>query len=145
VALLSSALLAGQGGGQPPPGWSDAPAYLDLFTPAPHRDAYRAFVSPLPLDQLLPLLADDSSLLHPPGSWQSRTLRPVDAFGRSGAYNRWTLSRLYGSTQARMAVGPTVDADGRHETWMLISPYPNPTLTTLEPGTLLLIVQMPQP
>ncbi len=123
--------------------WTEAPAYLDLFVAPVHRAAYRAYVSSHPLDTVLERLTDTPALLHPPGAWQARALGPIDAFGGSGPYNRWSLARVYGSTPARVAHGPRADSSQVVESWTLVSPYPDSSLSHLEPGTLLLVGRVP--
>jgi len=122
--------------------WREAPEYLDLFAPRAHRQAYRAYVSPLGLDDTLRLLLADPAVEHPPGAWMPQSLTPFDAFGQTGSYNRWKLAGLYGNRRARVARGPRVDG-GRAESWMLVAPYPDPALQRLEPGTLILVLQIP--
>jgi hypothetical protein len=124
-------------------GWTETPALADLFAPPSLRSEYRAFVSPLALDEALRRLADDPSLMHPPGAWQVRSLAPTDAFGLSGPYNRWTVARLYGSTSVRVARGPRGENGRVTESWTLVSPYPDRTLRHLERGTLLLVARVP--
>jgi len=123
-------------------GLRDAPEYLSLFTPLVHRDAYRAYVSPLSLDDTIRLLQADPAILRPPGAWQPEAMIPFDAFGRTGSYNRWKLAGLYGSRRARVARGPRID-NGRAESWTLVAPYPDPALSRLEPGTLILVLRIP--
>ena len=123
-------------------GWRDAPAYLDLFTPAAGREAYRADTSPADLDTVLRTMAGDTSLIRTPGAWTPRAEYILDAFGRSGTYNRWTLARLFGSRQASVARGART-VDGRPvESWTLISPYPSADFTRLEPGTLRIVLRI---
>jgi hypothetical protein len=124
-------------------GWTDAPEYVEMFAPAAQRGSYRAFVSTSPLDVTLAALADEPSLLHPPGAWLPRTLRAGDAFGESGSYNRWDIARLYVSTPVTVARGPRGNAGRTVESWMLFSPYPDRTLSALQPGTLLLVLTVP--
>ena len=125
------------------PAWRDAPAYLHLFAPRLHRDAYRTAVSPLDLDTLLALLSADPALLKPPGAWQPRGITPSDAFGEAGTYPRWKLAQLYGARRARVARGPRMEGGRVAETWTLVSPYPDPSLERLEPGTLLIVLRLP--
>ena len=126
------------------PTWREAPDYIPLFAPRrTHTDAYRTYVSPLDLDSVLRGLDDQPSLLRPPGSWQPRTLVPLDAFGQTGGYDRWKLARLYGATRPRVARGPKALNGGTIESWTLISPYPDPSLQRLEAGTLLIVLQVP--
>jgi hypothetical protein len=123
--------------------WTDAPAYLDLFVPQKQRDAYDVYVSPDSLDAVLRPLTDSAALLHPPGSWHARSVGPIDAFGQSGPYNRWTVARVYGSTPALVARGPRSQNGVVVESWTLISPYPDPALSHLEAGTLLIVGRVP--
>jgi hypothetical protein len=124
-------------------GWRDAPAFLDLFTPAAGREAYRAATSPADLDTVLRTMAGDASMVRTPDAWTPRAESILETFGRSGTYDRWTLARLFGSRQARVARGAKA-VDGRViESWTLISPYPDPRLERLEPGTLLIVLRIP--
>jgi hypothetical protein len=123
-------------------GWREAPAYLDLFAPKPHRSAYRAYASPLDIQATLRQLLDDPGVLHPPGAWTPRAIIPYDAFGLSGSYNRWKVAGLYRSRRAQVARGPRLE-QGQTESWTLISPYPDEALRRLEPGTLIIVVRNP--
>ena len=131
-------------GGQDKPvdSWREAPEYLPLFAPAAHRDDYRAYVSPLGLDETLKALLADPAIQQPPGAWEPQAMIAFDAFGRSGGYNRWKLAGLYGSRRARVARGPRVDR-GQSESWMLVAPFPDPALLHLEPGTLIIVLKIP--
>lgn len=125
--------------GQP---WRDAPEYLRLFAPVAHREDYRAYVSPLGLDETLKAVVADPAVQRPSGAWAPRPMIPFDAFGRTGGYNRWQLAGLYGSRRARVARGPRVD-HGQSESWILVTPYPDPALQHLEPGTLIIVLKIP--
>jgi hypothetical protein len=146
TAILLVAAAAAAGAGAAPSGleWRDAPEYLPLFAPSgPRATAYEAFVSPRTLDAALESLEAEPGLLAPPGAWQPKPLLPFDAFGQTGRYDRWKMARLYGSRRAQVARGPR-GAEGRvTESWTLISPYPDPSLTRLEPGTLLIVLRIP--
>ena len=133
---------------QPPPTgtWRDAAGYLRLFAPFGTRAAaYRIFVTTLPIDALLGRLTQDPSLLHPPGAWVSAPVLPADAFGQTGRYDRSRLARLYGARRPVVARGPRGAAGRPTEAWTLVSPYPNPDLTRLEPGTMLIVVDLESP
>ena len=136
-ATLLSAALAGAA-----QRWADAPAFVQLFAPPAHGDAYRAAVSPEGLDSVLAALADDPALVRTPGAWTPQRIGAADAFGRSGPYDRWKLARLYGARQARVARGARMEAGRVTESWLLVSPYPSPDLTRLEPGTLLIVLRI---
>jgi hypothetical protein len=124
-------------------GWREAPEFVRLFAPAAHRSAYQASVSADGLDTVLMSLAGDASLVRSPGAWVSQTQPALDAFGRSGAYDRWKLARLYGSRQPRVARGARSAGGGIIESWTLVSPYPSADLTRLEPGTLRMVLRIP--
>jgi hypothetical protein len=136
VMVLAFAPGAAPAGGP----WRAAPEYVPLFAPAgTRREAYTAYVSPRGLDELLRQLRDAPGLLRSPGAWQPQPLLPADAFGQTGRYDRWKLAQLYGSRRAMVARGPAA-TEGGAEAWTLVSPYPDPTLQRLEPGTLLLVL-----
>jgi hypothetical protein len=145
IAAAAAILLGAAGSAAPPDAaqWRPAPAYVGLFTPAYPPGAYAAYLSPEPLDGALRALAGDASLLRPPGAWVPATSSPRAALGAHGTHDRWALARLYGARHPRVARGPLGEAGRPTESWTLVSPYPDPTLTRLEPGTLLLVVRLP--
>ena len=123
--------------------WRPAPEYLALFAPSgPRRDAYETFVSPLGLEAVLVRLREESGALAVPGAWQPKPELPFDAFGQTGRYDRWKLAELYGARRALVARGPRGDGTRVTEVWTLVSPYPDPSLTRLEPGTLLIVLRV---
>ena len=122
--------------------WREAPEYLALFAPRADRDAYRAYRSPLSLDETLRALLAEPGVERPDGAWRVQTASPFEAFGRTGSYNRWQLAGLYGSRRVRVARGPRVDR-GHAESWTLVAPYPDPALRRLESGTLILVLRIP--
>jgi len=133
---------------QPPPSgaWQDAAGYLRLFAPFGTRAAaYRIFVTTLPIETLLGRLTQDPSLLHPPGAWVPAPVLPADAFGQTGRYDRSRLARLYGARRPVVARGPRGAAGHPGEAWTLVSPYPSLDLTRLEPGTMLIVVDLESP
>src|ERR1044071_438178 len=119
-------------------GFRVAREFLPVFAPTLHRDAYTAWVSPAPVDEVLRHLERVPQLLHPPGSWQATPTLPLDAFGDTGIYDRSRLARLYAPTRVMVARGPVAPAGSPGEMWTLFSPYPNPGLDHLERGTLLM-------
>jgi hypothetical protein len=122
--------------------WREAPEYVGLLAPQQRRDAYRAYVSPLPLEATLKHLLADAAVLQPPGAWQPQAMIPYDAFGLSGSYNRWRVAGVYRSRRAQVARGPRL-VQGQLESWTLIAPFPDVTLQRLEPGTLILVLRVP--
>jgi hypothetical protein len=123
--------------------WRAAPEYLAIFAPSgPRKNAYETFVSSLDLDAVLQRLQGESGVLAPPGAWLPRPELPFDAFGQTGRYDRWKLAELYGARRARVARGPRGDGTRVTEVWTLVSPYPDPSLTRLVPGTLLIVLRV---
>jgi hypothetical protein len=126
--------------------WRNAPEYVRLFAPArAHTSAYRAYVSPVDLATVLRQLEGNPALLRPPGAWMPSALLPSDAFGQTGGYDRWRMAKLYGARRAMVARGPRVEGERPTQAWTLISPYPDGNLERLEPGTLLIVLDLQAP
>lgn len=139
LACLLLALL------QPPAGFTETPAYVRLFTPrAAPPGTFRTFTANRDLDAVLSALGSDPSLSRENGSFQAQAVIAAEAFGESGGYNRWKLAMLYGGRRARVARGPRVENGRVVEAWTLISPYPDPSLERLNPGTLLIVLRLPR-
>ena len=62
-------------------------------------------------------------------------LESLDAFGTESAYDRSRLARLYGGTRVQVVHGWKA-SPGSFESVTLLSPYPDPSLTRLIPGTM---------
>ena len=78
----------------------------------------------------------------PPAPWAVRRLEPAEAFGASGPYEPIRLARLFDGRRAEVARGPVV-RDGRAVASVtLISPYPDPAFSRLEPGTLVIVLRL---
>ena len=98
------------------------PALVSLFTPAhPRLGRYEVCASDAPL--------------QPVNGGDIEAVEALDAFGTAGSYDRSKLARLYGGTRVRVARGWTRAGD-TVESITRLSPYPDPTLTHLLPGTL---------
>jgi hypothetical protein len=67
----------------------------------------------------------------------------LDAFSGAGTYKRSALARLYGGTRVRVARGWSASTDGV-ESITLLSPYPDPSLTHLMPGTMAIRLTVPR-
>jgi hypothetical protein len=117
-----------------PAGWTESPLFRSLFTPR-HVPAgtYGTFVSPRSIDDVL---AGIDAGVAP------QAVVALEAFGGSGGYDRWKLARLYGAKRARVARIPRVEDGEVVEAWTLVSPYPDPSLERLEPGTLLIVLRL---
>ena len=94
------------------------PRLAALFTPAkPELGRYDVCTSDAPLEG------------------DAETLDALDAFGTAGSYDRAKLQRLYGSVRVRVARSWTASG-GEFVATTRISPYPDATLTHLQPGTM---------
>ena len=108
------------------------PSLTALFTPVhPERGRYEVCTTSESIEQALaegkPAKLRDA--IEP--------LEALDAFGAAGTYNRATLARLYGGTRVRVA-RRWQQRDDQFISETLLSPYPDPTLTRLNPGTMLI-------
>jgi hypothetical protein len=126
-----------------PGDFTEAPRFVRLFTPrgaAP--GTYRTYTSVRDLDAVLAAVRRDPSTPPGNGSFESQSVIAADAFGQSGGYNRWKFALLYGARRVRVARGPRVEGGRVVEAWTLVSPYPDPTLERINPGTLLIVLRV---
>lgn len=122
IALIILGLLG-------PPKTCD-PALERLFTPARARyGRYEVCTTPESLEKTASGLAG-AHLAEP------ERLEALDVFGASGSYDRAALARLYGGQRATV-VRAWRDVENAFESLTLISPYPDPSLTRLDPGTMI--------
>jgi hypothetical protein len=138
VLLLASAVVAAT---QPALGTPDA-ALARLFTPVsapPGR--YVVYRSDRPIGDIVKdLKAQDPS--PSPGAWEPTRPEAHDAFGQEGAYDRSRLARLFRGQRVTLIRGSLRRGEG-HTSYTLISPYPNASLTVIEPGTLVIEFRIP--
>jgi hypothetical protein len=125
LTLAAGAVVQGQSPGNRPTLSCD-PAFARLFAP-PHPRLGRYEVCPSA--EPLSALAD--------AGWTIEATPPLDAFGSAGTFDRAKLARVYGGTPVRVARGWRT-VDGQFEAITLLSPYPDPALTRLESGTLII-------
>jgi hypothetical protein len=76
-----------------------------------------------------------------PEGWTLESLSPIDAFGSDTPYDRARLARLFGASRPRVARG-ALSLDGCRTAVTLISPYPDVTLSSLDPGTLAIVYRV---
>jgi hypothetical protein len=115
-------------------GWTESPLYGRLFTSIRLPEGtYRTYVTRRSLDAVLSAME---------AGVEPATVAAAEAFGQSGGYDRWKLARLYGARRARVARLPRLENGQVVEAWTLISPYPDPAMERLEPGTLLIVLRL---
>jgi hypothetical protein len=122
---LAAGIPAAQSTAIPPAGACD-PAFTRLFTP-PHPQLGRYDVC---------TTGEPIAAVARPG-WRIEAAPPLDAFGTAGAYDRAALVRLYGGRPVRVARGWR-ETEAGFESLTLVSPYPDPSFTRLESGTLII-------
>ena len=107
------------------------PALAALFTPPrPIVGHYEACTLEEPIESVVKGDAKTQYGAVEDADW-------LGAFGTAGTYDRAHLARLYGGRGIRVARGWRRDGN-RFESITLISPYPDATLTRLNPGTLMI-------
>jgi hypothetical protein len=79
-----------------------------------------------------------------PGAWQVERAGVFDAFGGEGSYDKARLARLFGGSSPSVARGTLVTATGRRA-FTLISPCPDASLSSLRPGTMVVVTRLPVP
>lgn len=113
------------------------PALATLFTPErPRLGRYEVCTTPAPLEAVIAQAGPDAPRYSAP-----EALEALNAFGKAGSYDRLKLARLYAGTRARVVRG-WKERDGAFESRTLISPYPDATLTRLNPGTMIITLTL---
>jgi hypothetical protein len=75
------------------------------------------------------------------GAWQVSHLEARDAFGQAGIYDRLRLAQLFGGTRLDVVRG-SMERDAVRDGYTLISPYPDASLTAINPGTLVIVLHV---
>jgi len=119
--------------------WRDDEALTRLFTPvAAPPGIYRVAVSDAPIEQVAAAFATLAGA--DPDAWKITSAGLVEAFGTEGPYNRARLARLINGGRIRMARG-SVSVDGEAVAYTLVTPVPDPSLSTLGAGTMIVTVR----
>ena len=118
------------------------PALTRLFTPRAVPDGtYAAYRSTRTLADIAgSLRVQDRS--PAPGAWLPVRQEAMDAFGNAGRFDRFRLAELFRGLRPLVARGSLV-RDGHRAAYTLISPYPDATLSRLEPGTMVIVFHVP--
>ncbi len=75
------------------------------------------------------------------GAWQVTRLEAHEAFGQAGIYDRLRLAQLFGGKRLNVVRGSLARDDAR-DAYTLISPYPDASLTAVNPGTLVIVLHV---
>jgi hypothetical protein len=142
AGLLAAAILAAV---QPPaPDIDLGPedqALTRLFTPvAAPPGTYAVYRVTTPIADLAAALrARDAA--PAPGAWSATRPESHDAFGQAGLYDRYRLAQLFGGRRLTVVRG-SLRRQGLLRAYTLISPYPDPSLTRIESGTMVIVVTL---
>jgi len=77
------------------------------------------------------------------GAWHVIRMEAHEAFGQAGIYDRLRLAQLFGGTRVDVVRG-SLAHDGVRDGYTLISPYPDASLTAVNPGTLVIVLHVPR-
>ena len=75
------------------------------------------------------------------GAWQATRTEAHEAFGQAGIYDRLRLAELFGAKRLAVVRG-SLAHDGVRVSYTLISPYPDASLTAVNPGTLVIVLHV---
>ncbi len=117
------------------------PALTRLFTPlSTPPGTYVVYRSDRPVGEIAAALR----ALDPapaPGAWQPTRPEAHEAFGQAGLYDRFRLAQLFGGRRLTVVRG-SLHVDGRLRAYTLISPFPDPTLSRIEHGTMVIVLTL---
>ena len=131
TTLMILGTLAGPEAPQPP-AYACDPALTAIFTPQhPQLGSYEVCTTTESLEAVNASSGPSARLAA------IDALEALDAFGAAGSYDRWAIVRLYGGTRVRVTRGWTATSD-RFESVTWLSPYPDASLTRLNPGTMMI-------
>lgn len=118
------------------------PALARLFTPqAVPAGTYLVYRSPRKIEELTASLrAMDPS--PAPGAWQPTRPEAHGAFGEEGNFDRARLARLFNGKRVTVVRGSLVHG-GRRVAYTLVSPYPDPSLSAILDGTMVIEFRIP--
>jgi hypothetical protein len=118
---------------------SASPAHVALFAPPARASQYTFLTTSEPIEAVI----DHYRRAHPSPDRRSWTLQRsgiLDVFDTAALYDRSRLARLYRGQAVRVARGPIIENGSVTHAVLLLSPYPEPDLKRLNPGTLVMVV-----
>jgi hypothetical protein len=134
-----------------------SPAHARLFAPPHATAAYRFDVTPASIEEVAaffaslprrspsaPAVEDASGRGGTKAAWKVESMTILDVFDGAAMYDRSRLARLYGGKSARVARGPIRRDGAVVGTILLVSPYPDADLRQVNPGTLVMTVEVPR-
>ena len=126
-----------------------SPEHLRLFTPKGAPPAsYQVSLLAEPMEaartEVMRVLGVGAARADGGGPWSVRRLEVAEAFGGSGPYDYSRLARLFNGRRAQVARGPVLREGSAVASVTLISPYPDPSFSRLEPGTMAILLDLRQ-
>jgi hypothetical protein len=118
-----------------------SPAHARLFAP-PARAASFDFAR---TDQSVEAVAQFYRVRWPapdPRSWKIERLAAAEAFDGAALFDRARVARQYAGRHPRVARGPLTTGGDVTAVVLLMSPYPEPDLSGLNAGTLVMTVRL---
>lgn len=115
-----------------------SPAHVSLFAP-PSRAGQFSFLT---TTETIETAAAHYRATYPSPdrrSWVIQKISPLQVFDTAAQYDRAALARLYGGENPRIARGPIIENGAVTQVVLLLSPYPEPDLKHLNPGTLIML------
>ena len=76
------------------------------------------------------------------GAWEPSRPEAHGAFGQEGVYDRARLARLFNGRRVTVVRGSLV-LNGQRRAYTLVSPYPDPTLSRIVDGTMVIEFLVP--
>ncbi len=76
------------------------------------------------------------------GAWEPSRPEAHNAFGQDGVFDRSRLARLFTGMRVTVVRGSLI-RDGRRVAYLLVSPHPDPTLSAIETGTMVVEFAVP--
>ena len=76
------------------------------------------------------------------GAWEPTRPEAHGAFGQEGVYDRARLARLFNGKRVTVVRGSLVQ-NGQRFAYTLVSPYPDPTLSHIVDGTMVIEFRVP--
>lgn len=115
-----------------------------LFTPpSVPQDTYRVYLTAERIGLVSTFFRSAPGASSSAGAWRVEALDPLTALGTAGPYDRALVARLYMGQPVSVARG-TIAHGGRVTfSITLLSPHPNPQLSALDSGTMIVVFRIP--
>lgn len=117
-----------------------SPPHARLFAPPHGAERYHFLLTEASIDDVARLCRERWPSPSK-GSWMVAPGSAGDAFDVAALFDRSRLARLYGGSRPKIARGP-IGSPNTRAVVLLLSPYPDADLRRLNPGTLIMVVEL---